>query len=159
MSNIDFMLSCFFAAAAAAVFVCFLGGGLVAWRRQLAVPDVTGVADVWRFHWESELVKLNEDMEVRRRRRRWRRRETACKEALNFSRAVYWHTKPIYQYILLVGEGNTRVAYFLFSYILYICFCWRRRGSSPPEGLSIFLAPFFHNHQKIYSCTEKTVYM
>ena len=31
---------------------------------QLAVPNTPGVADVWRLHWEAELVKLNEDMEV-----------------------------------------------------------------------------------------------
>lgn len=32
---------------------------------QLAVPNVPGVVDVLRFHWEAELVKLNSDMEVR----------------------------------------------------------------------------------------------
>lgn len=32
---------------------------------QLAIPSTPGVADVWRLHWEAELVKLNEDMEVR----------------------------------------------------------------------------------------------
>lgn len=32
---------------------------------QLAIPNTPGVADVWRLHWEAELVKLNEDMEVR----------------------------------------------------------------------------------------------
>lgn len=31
---------------------------------QLAVPDVPGVADVWRLHWEAELVRLDSDMEV-----------------------------------------------------------------------------------------------
>lgn len=31
---------------------------------QLAVPDLAGVKDVWRLHWEAELVKLNEDIEV-----------------------------------------------------------------------------------------------
>ena len=31
---------------------------------QLAIPDTPGVADVWRLHWEAELVKLNEEMEV-----------------------------------------------------------------------------------------------
>lgn len=31
---------------------------------QLAIPDSPGVADVWRLHWEAELIKLNENMEV-----------------------------------------------------------------------------------------------
>lgn len=31
---------------------------------QLAIPNTPGVADVWRLHWEAELVQLNEDMEV-----------------------------------------------------------------------------------------------
>ncbi|CBN78159.1 RHD3c, RHD3/Sey1 family GTPase involved in the ER-to-Golgi traffic [Ectocarpus siliculosus] len=32
---------------------------------KLAIPNTPGVADVWRLHWEAELVKLNEDMESR----------------------------------------------------------------------------------------------
>eukprot|EP00903_Cladosiphon_okamuranus_P005464 g5449.t1 len=32
---------------------------------KLAIPETPGVADVWRLHWEAELVKLNEDMESR----------------------------------------------------------------------------------------------
>lgn len=33
---------------------------------QLAIPDIPGVADVWRLHWEAELLRLNGEMEVRR---------------------------------------------------------------------------------------------
>ncbi|CAM9661121.1 unnamed protein product [Scytosiphon promiscuus] len=32
---------------------------------KLAIPDTPGVADVWRLHWEAELIKLNDKMESR----------------------------------------------------------------------------------------------